>query len=192
MHASNPRPLVLALTSLLALSVVPALGCDKSEEPTVQPESVDSMLLFDGPRPLLLEVLGAMRTGDVAKARASIATPGQIETMCPGYSVPVTPYTETNLDAAIGKCQQVFTNVDDATFLDGLGGLSSIDSPSVDPIFGPNWAERCPDLKLYQYELVLEVVRESEGQAAGFEVSDVFEYRGKWGLLTIPRCRGAE
>ncbi len=181
------RTRVLAFA--LALGLVAACDGDKA---TVQPEPIDSLVLHATYAELLVMMLTAMRTGDLASAQASIATAGQLETMCPDFAVIPTPYTPTNLELASGHCREVFAPITDEALQDSLlyhpYGITH--EPEFDDRFQVHWRERCPaDFQVYQLWGVFEA-RGEDTPAAGFEVSDVFTYRGGWGLLSIPRCRG--
>ncbi|PRP96242.1 hypothetical protein ENSA7_70560 [Enhygromyxa salina] len=178
---------------LSLVSVLPLIAaCDgSSSAPTVEPQSADNMVLYPSADELLVTVLDAMRRGDPGSVRPTIATEGQIESMCHDYTVGVTPYTETNLDAAAAHCQEVFAPIDEDTFLTEVKArVAGKNAPMDDDGFIAYWVDRCPDLRIYQIINVIEVSDDPEAPVAGFEVSDVFEYRGQWGLMTIPRCRG--
>lgn len=184
----TPRPLVLALASTLGLTPACKSG---SDEPSVQLEPVTDLVLHASYGELLVAVLTAMRTGDLAGAQASIATPGQIETLCPGFAIAPTPFTETSLPDAVAHCGEVFAPIDQAT-LDGslqTHEYGVTHQPQVSAVFEANWKARCPDLTLYELPGIFEVHGEGLPDA-GVEINDVFTIDGRWGLMTIPRCRG--
>lgn len=167
------------------------LACGPKPSPTaVEPQSVETLTLYSSADELLLSVLGALRSNDVATVRASIATPGQVEAMCHEYQVIETPYDEPDVEAAAARCNEMMSDQDEATFTGVLREkLSGLNKPVEDSRFTTYWAERCPDLKVYQVETVIETLEDPNAPMTGFEVSDVFEYRGEWGLMSIPRCR---
>ena len=162
------RTRVLAFA--LALGLVAACDGDKA---TVQPEPIDSLVLHATYAELLVMMLTAMRTGDLASAQASIATAGQLETMCPDFAVIPTPYTPTNLELASGHCREVFAPITDEALQDSLlyhpYGITH--EPEFDDRFQVHWRERCPaDFQVYQLWGVFEA-RGEDTPAAGFEVS---------------------
>ena len=177
---------------LTASSMLALLACGPKPSPTtVEPQSVETLTLYDNADELLLSVLGALRENDVATVRASMATPGQVEAMCHEFTVIETPYDEPDIETAAARCNEMMINQDEDTFTSVIRGkISGINKPVEDTRFTTYWAERCPELKVYQVETVIETIEDPNAPMTGFEVSDVFEYRGKWGLMSIPRCRG--
>lgn len=175
--------------TLLALALVTA--CSGTSEPSVTPEPIDALVLHDSYGALFLAVFTAMRKGDLATASASIATPGQVETLCPGYSYPITPYTPTSLPDAATHCSEVFAAIDEATLASSLEtheyGIHH--EPRVDAVFEANWAARCPNMAMYELPRIFEVHAEGLPDA-GVEINGVFTHEGRWGLVGIPRCRG--
>ncbi len=180
----------------LALVFVLAIGsaCDGGDPPTVQPEPVATLVLHASYGDLMVSMLGALRTGDLAAVQASIATPGQIESMCPGYTVTATPYTPPSIEVAANDCRSVFAPIPDDVFESALATdvYGRNHQPEFDSAFQTHWRDRCPaEFQVYQIWGVFEAIGEGTPQA-GFEVSDIFTYQGRWGLMSIPRCRGPE
>lgn len=177
---------------VLVLAFVPA--CDGGAPPPIQPEPVDTLVLHRSYGELMVAMLTALRTGDIAAAQASIATPGQIESMCPGYTVSATPYTPPSIEIAADHCRDVFAPIP-AEVLDealGLDVYGRNHEPDFDDAFQTHWRERCPaEFQVFQIWGVFEA-RGDGLPPAGFEVSDIFTYQGRWGLMSIPRCRGED
>lgn len=175
---------------LAAPPVLMLLACGPKPAPSVQPESIGSMTLYDSADELLVSVLSALRKGEVESVRASIATPGQIEAMCHDYQISETPYDEPDVETAAARCVTMMGDQDETVFLEVIGEkIATLNKPSEDTSFTTHWAERCPELRLHQVDTVIETNPDPNGPMTGFEVSDVFEYRGQWGLMSIPRCR---
>ena len=166
------------------------LACGPKPSATVEPQSVETLTLYDSADELLLAMLGALRKGEVDTVKATLATPGQVEAMCHEYQVIETPYDEPDVETAAARCHEMMFSQEEEEFMSVIRDkISSLNKPVVDDRFTTYWAERCPDLKVYQVETVIETIADPNAPMTGFEVSDVFEYRGKWGLMTIPRCR---
>lgn len=181
--------LVARVSLVSALAFVTA--CSGSSEPSVTPEPIDALVLHDSYGALFLAVFTAMRTGDLATAQASIATPGQVETLCPGYVYPITPYTPTSLPDAADHCAEVFAPIDPATLDAALSSheYGTHHEPSLDEGFETHWKSRCPSVSMYVLPRIFEVHAEGSPQA-GVEINGVFTHAGRWGLMGIPRCRG--
>lgn len=178
---------------LLGLLLVASCGRGVAGAETVKPEPVDGLVLYDSYGELVEAMLKAQLAGDEARARSSIATPGQIETMCHGYPAPgVTPYTVTSIPEGSKHCREVFAAFTPEAIEKALAThpLGRKHTPPEDSGFQAHWADRCPaNFRVHTVSEVLEF--EQEGQEKlGFEVSDVFTLDGKWGLMSIPRCRG--
>ncbi len=160
---------------------------------TVKPESVDGLVLYDSYGELVEVMLQALLAGDEARVRASIATPGQLETMCREYPAPgVTPYTVTSIPEGSKHCRETFAGFTAESIEKALAThpVGRKHKPAEDSAFSAHWAQRCPaNFRVYAVMDVLEF--EQEGlERPGFEVSDIFTLDGKWGLMSIPRCRG--
>jgi hypothetical protein len=181
--------------SAFALLVVSAsfAACDRggSSTTSVTPEPIDSLRLYDSYGELLTSVLMSMRAGDVAAARASIATPGQVETICPGYT-PMSggPYDAGPLEVAVPHCVDVFGKIPEEAILGSLATHEYGTQAEPQPVQGmESYAATCPDVKFFSLYGIFEVHGEGLPQA-GLEVNGIYTYQGKWGLMTIPRCRG--
>jgi hypothetical protein len=179
--------------TLFCLLLATSCGRGVAGAETVKPEPVDGLVLYDSYGELVEAVLKAQLAGDEARVRASIATAGQLETMCHDYPAPgVNPYTVPSIPEGSKHCREVFApfapeSIEKALETHALGRKHT---PAEDGSFTTHWGPRCPaNFRVYSVPEVLEF--EQEGQAKiGFEVSDVFTLDGKWGLMSIPRCRG--
>lgn len=181
-----------SVLSVFVASVLLA-SCDRggSSTPSVTPEPIDSLRLYDTYGELLTSVLMSVRAGDLAAARASIATPGQVETLCPGYT-PMSggPYDPGPLEVAVPHCVDVFGKIPEEVVMGSLAtheyGIQAVPQP----VQGMEAYEAtCPDVKFF----VLYGIFEARGEGlpqAGLEVNGIFTYQGKWGLMNVPRCRG--
>ena len=181
----------LLAASPLVFALACALACGPKPTPTVEPQSLDTMTLYSSADELLVTVLSAMRKGEAETVRPTIATPGQVEAMCHEYQVIETPYDEPDVETATARCSEMMLGQDEATFVEVITDkIATLNKPAEDGRFMTYWADRCPDLKVYQVETVIETIPAPNAPQTGFEVSDVFEYKGQWGLMSIPRCRG--
>lgn len=172
----------------------PTIGCDRGgsdNTSTVPPEPIDGLRKFDSYGDLLTTVVNAMRSGDMGTARASIATEGQVATMCPGYVVPSGgPYDAGPLDVAIAHCQEVFANIPDEAVASSLEtDTNGVDAPLQPDTTFDYWREQCPNMEAFMLTGVFEVRGEGLPQAA-VEVNGIFTHDGKWILVDVPRCRG--
>lgn len=179
------------LVSLLALS---SCGGKVAGGEAVKPEPVAGLVLFDSYGALVEAVFAGLMQGDHARVQASIATPGQIATMCPQYPAPAaTPFSVPSVPVGSQHCQEVFApfkaeSIERAFETHPLGRKHT---PIPDDSFQSFWAQRCPEsFRVFMVPTILEFDQEGQ-ERAGIEVSDVFTHEGKWGLMSIPRCRGA-
>jgi hypothetical protein len=191
MLSSAMRHVVTGLSLVVALACLSACDRGGSGTATVTPEPIDSLKLYDTYGELLMTVLANMRAGDIAATRASIATAGQVETLCPGYT-PMSggPYDAGPLEVAVPHCVDVFGKIPEEAVAASLAsheyGLQAVPQPDQAT---ERWAETCPDVKFFTLYGIFEVHGEGLPQA-GLEVNGIFTYQGKWGLMNIPRCRG--
>lgn len=186
-------------TQLLCLPLAVLLGataCDSGSAPTVTPEPLDELVLYDSYGELLVAVLFGLRDGDLSMVKGSIASDGQLETMCHDYRAPTGgPYEPPSIVAASSHCKEVFAPIPEAALdkaLDQHPYGRNAELP-IDTAFATHWRDRCPaEFNVYELTGIFEIhdMGEQELPQAGLEVDGVFSYNGRWGLMSIPRCRG--
>lgn len=185
------RVVIAGVLSCLFLAAACGRGVAGAE--TVQPEPVDGLVLYDSYGELVEAMLKASIAGDEAKLRASIATAGQVESMCHEFAAPApTPFSVTSIPEGTKHCREVFAPFTPESIEKSLAThpLGRKHTPGPDGGFQVHWAERCPaNFRVYAIPDVLEIEQEGRSRV-GYEVSDIFTLDGKWGLMSIPRCRG--
>jgi len=166
-----------------------ALSCGGSGPKAMTPATPQQMAqlkTFDSYGDMLKAVFDAYMKGDEAAIDSMIAKDHHTTAMCAEIHIPPVA-REGNISTAATKCKAVFTDVPAARAGLDTSPYGTKQTPGLAPSFH-HWNGLCKELKIhsptpYRYEPA------NTKEWPVIQLSAIYKYKGKWGLIGIPTCR---